>query len=167
MTYRVPQSAIYALVLSLIVLVACSDDGENSATSPNNNGSTSTNAGTANNTATTGTNNGGTNNGGTNNATSTAGLSVADAQARSCEVMLNDPGKRIAQIAFAEGVEGRSMRRGDNIAVVFFTKSDSAMPGGAVTLDVQDASGDVLIAQERCFDALGALIAQPGIALKL
>jgi putative hemolysin len=103
---------LLALSATLLALAACGDDAQPRSGDQGDNNS-------ANNAANNGANNGGDNNdqennGGDNNDAPLVGLrlSVGDAQARSCEVVILDPDERVESVSFGQGAQGQSMRRG-------------------------------------------------------
>jgi len=98
------------------------------------------------------------------------GFTVADA-ARACEALVLDPdnlvrGDHDDSVVFADGVEGRSLRRGEKIAIAFHATSDSPIQAGDVALDVQDGVDNLDSLQlvfQRCFDSNGDPIEESGL----
>lgn len=92
-------------------------------------------------------------------------LSVS-AEARSCEVMLVDPDGQLGAPIFDAAVEGRSLRRGDRLAVAFAHRADAPIAAGAIGLVAADGAGGVDVASATCFDASGRPLADSGVALE-
>ena len=86
-------------------------------------------------------------------------LSV-DPAARACEVMLVGS----VDAAFDATVEGRQLRRGDQLAVAFTAKADAALGVAAVTLSSADAA-NLIIESGTCFDVTGQPLADANLAL--
>lgn len=85
------------------------------------------------------------------------------AEARACEVMFFDPDERIADVAFGAAVEGRTLRRGERLAVAFAHRADA--PFAADALALATGGAEVQIESTACFDRAGRAIA--GAALTL
>lgn len=77
------------------------------------------------------------------------------ADARSCEVMLLDAGGQLGAPLFGAAVEGRSLRRGDRLAVAFAHRADAPIATGAIGLVAADGGDGVQIESATCFDAAG------------
>lgn len=87
------------------------------------------------------------------------------ADARACEVMFLDPEGQLGAVVFGAALEGRSLRRGDRLAIAFAHRADAPIPPGAVALVAQADAAGVQIESGACFDKSGAAIADPGITL--
>ena len=115
-------------------------------------------------------NNGGTNNnnGGNNGGADGVGLDIDSDEARSCEVVVVDQANAIDEVTFEDDVEGRSMRRGERLALAFFVKGDSVIPSGAVNFALrQEGSSEGLqLTNGRCFDGQGQEINGAALALR-
>ncbi|MBH24074.1 MAG: hypothetical protein CMH57_06415 [Myxococcales bacterium] len=163
-------SMLGVIAFVIVAVAACSDPSEEPSGTPDTSGTSNSasngTTGPTSNGTTSETSNGTTSetsNGTT--GTTESGLQVADGAARSCEVMLRDAGHSLKAVRFADTVEGRSMRRGANLAVSFFVKTDAAIPSGAVSFEAAQPTDGVEIVTSRCFDQPGALIAAPGVGL--
>ncbi len=75
--------------------------------------------------------------------------------ARSCEVMLLDADGQLGAPVFGAAVEGRSLRRGDRLAVAFAHRADASIAAGAVGLVAANGGDGVQLESATCFDAAG------------
>lgn len=156
MSYRPSWGILGAVVITIAAASACSDSGSRSSDTPPDTGDTPS---TPDN-----------NSPAPNNATDEPGegsLRAGNDLARSCEVMIIDTNKNLTEVLFADLVEGRSMRRGGYLAVSFFVKDDTAIPPGAVSFETTGPTDEVAITQSRCFDQLGAVLADSAVSLEL
>lgn len=87
------------------------------------------------------------------------------AAARACEVMLFDPDRQLGDAAFADAVEGRSLRRGDRLALAFAHRADAAITVGSVGLVARDGIAAVSVESAVCFDREGRPLADAALAL--
>jgi hypothetical protein len=93
-------------------------------------------------------------------------ISVSSPLARACDVLLDATGA--IDVAFAGGVRGSSLQRGDRLALAFISETDAAFPNAPVQLDWQsDAGTPVLkLSSTTCYDRLGHEIAGAEVALR-
>ncbi len=82
-----------------------------------------------------------------------------DPAARSCELMLR--GSALT-VVFGDAVEGRHLRRGEQLAVAFAHRADAPIPAGAVAF--ADGEG-AEVESATCFDATGRPLPDVEIAL--
>lgn len=87
------------------------------------------------------------------------------ADARACEVMLLDAAGQLGAPIFGAAVEGRSLRRGDRLAVAFAHRADGPIAAGAVGLVAADGGDGVRIESATCFDAAGQPLANATVTL--
>ncbi len=155
------------LLLSLPLatsLVACDDGQDQDLPAADNNQNNSDNSqNNANNNQNNGDNN--AQNNSNNNVVVAGQLLVEGDAARSCEVMLRDVARHVDGVAFGEDVEGRDLRRGDMLALTFFTQSDAPFSANAVGLQA-DALEGVEVVSGRCFDKDGTETAAPTITIQ-
>lgn len=96
------------------------------------------------------------------------GLRITDSAARSCEVVVSDPGHRLAEIVFGDSVDGRFRREGTRVAASFYTRSDAAIADGAVGIELSAGAslGDVEVELSRCFDRAGGELAGAAVEVQ-
>ncbi len=87
------------------------------------------------------------------------------ADARACEVMLHDPEGQLGAPVFGPAVEGRSLRRGDHLALAFAHRADAPIAAGAVGLVTQGDGDGVAVASAKCFDAAGHALPEAVVSL--
>jgi hypothetical protein len=96
------------------------------------------------------------------------GISVSDASACSCEVLLRARASQIVGASFGDAATGVHVQEGDHTALSFFASTDQPIPDSAMSLHVVergDTSG-IEVARARCFDRDGAVIAGAGVDLR-
>jgi hypothetical protein len=88
------------------------------------------------------------------------GLDVSDERARSCEVVLADPDRAVADVGFGAAVQGKVVREGARIAASFLSRSDARIAAGQVTLVLVDgaSSDSVQVQVSQCFNGAGEQI---------
>ncbi len=95
-----------------------------------------------------------------------SGLSVESADARSCEILLEETSAQIKAATYPEGVQGAMRRRAPNVAIAMMRDGDEAFPAGAASLTLDGDTSGVNIKEVRCFDPAGAVIEGASVALK-
>jgi len=142
------------------------NNNPNNGTNNNPNNGTNNNPNNRTNNQNNGTNN--SNNGTNNGMVVGAGLDITAAGARSCELVVIDGATAITAVTFGDAVEGRTMRRGDRLALAFYGKGGAELTASSVGLTLK--SGADLQALEltrgRCFGADGAEIAGTTFAVR-
>ena len=103
---------------------------------PNNGTNNNPNNGTNN--QNNGTNN--SNNGTNNGMVVGAGLDITAAGARSCELVVIDGATAITAVTFGDAVEGRTMRRGDRLALAFYGKGGAELTASSVGLTLKSGA---------------------------
>ena len=99
-------------------------------------------------------------------AVSTSGLTVTNAAARSCEVVLVEAGTEVLGVDFADGTLGTQVHESPRTAVTFTRQTDTPFAAGAVTVRRTDGMGAaVTLSHARCFDREGNAL--PGDSLRL
>jgi hypothetical protein len=89
------------------------------------------------------------------------GIEVSAVDARACELVLVDPGQKIAQVLFTGSVQGRSLRRGERVAVAFHASADAPMVAGDVGIALREGAQDlqgVSATLGRCFGFAGQVL---------
>ena len=88
-------------------------------------------------------------------------LRVTSADARACEVVLQDAAGAVAAIRFDDSVEGRFLSERGRVAASFFSRSDQGMAAGAIAVELKVGATEqgVSVASSRCFDRTGATLA--------
>jgi hypothetical protein len=85
-------------------------------------------------------------------------VEIADANARSCEVVLVEDGTEVLGVEFAEGVVGTSVHEAPRTAVTFYRQDDTPFAAGAVTVLTSEGMGGLTLSRARCFDRDGAAL---------
>ncbi len=94
------------------------------------------------------------------------GLAIADAAARSCEVLFREgAGIAVLGATYDEGVEGFLIREAPSAALAFLRTADAPFEVGSVQLQLDGDAAALSIVRARCFDARGAELAGDGVTL--
>ena len=88
------------------------------------------------------------------------------ADARACEVMLFDPEGQLGAPVLGAAVEGRSLRRGDRLALAFAHRENAPIAAGAIGLVVAAGGDGVQLESATCFGAQGRPLADAEAALE-
>jgi len=94
-------------------------------------------------------------------------LSVSDERARGCEVLLEDHGAPVVEVAFESGVKGTQVREAPRTAVVFIAEQDAPIAAGAVEVRFADeGKGAPSIEVVHCTDADGAPLSEAKVEIQ-
>lgn len=94
-----------------------------------------------------------------------AGFAVSDANARSCELLLDNASD--VKMVFDATVTGRGIHEGNRLAVAFVSATDVAIAAGAVKAERAGGSlAGLTISTSRCFDRNGAPLAGATVTLQ-
>jgi hypothetical protein len=98
------------------------------------------------------------------------GIRVDNLEVRACDVLVSEQARTIQSAAFSVGVVGEQVRRGKKWAFSFTRRADEGGQGAVVTLEFGGmapvSAADVQVLQSRCYDAAGAVVAQPAVTLQ-
>jgi hypothetical protein len=95
------------------------------------------------------------------------GLTISDANARSCELYLIESGEsRVANVRFADGVRGRFIRQAPAVAVAFVRQGDQPFAVGSVALEISGPANGVALRSATCANAAGATIENVTVTLQ-
>lgn len=93
-------------------------------------------------------------------------LEISAADARACELLVEETSAEVAGVVFEDSVQGRFMTRGAKTAIAFFSASDAPVQGGAVRLQTVDGEPSTLtVLEAECFDREGAAV--PGASIRI
>lgn len=95
---------------------------------------------------------------------SSSGLSVSNANARGCEVLLTEKGGKVQRVTFEGSVKGTFLREAPRVAVTFVSKEDSPIAAGVVKIEGGPLSG-VEVTKVSCVDKSGAKLPDTKITL--
>ncbi|MCK6549423.1 hypothetical protein L6R52_26525 [Myxococcota bacterium] len=84
-------------------------------------------------------------------------LSISSADARACDVLVEDAGVVVEGAAFT-GATGQVVREAPQTAISFFAASDAPFAAGAVRLRTR-GTGTPRVVSATCFDAAGRALA--------
>lgn len=94
-----------------------------------------------------------------------ATIAVSDLGARGCEVVLTEQGTTVANVSFADGVVGTSVREAPRVAVSFVSATDAQLPTNGVKLGLSGASSGLVVSKVTCVDSKGVKL--PGATLSV
>lgn len=93
-------------------------------------------------------------------------LTVSAAEARSCELRLQEGTNPISGIRWADSVTGTHRRQGSRTAVAFFTKDDAAIDQDAILLQVDGPNAEgIEVTFSRCFGKSGQVLPEATVRL--
>lgn len=95
-----------------------------------------------------------------------SGLTVESADARSCEILLEETGAQIKAATYLEGVQGAMRRKAPRVAIAMMRDGDEAFPAGAASLTIDGETSGVRVDSVRCFDGAGAEIQGASVTLQ-
>ena len=87
-----------------------------------------------------------------------SGLTVSSADARACDLMLEEQSARVLSATGGDDVEVAHRRRAPRVAISFASKSDAPIAVGAVVLQSTGDAGGFAITSSTCYGADGAAI---------
>lgn len=93
-----------------------------------------------------------------------SGLSVSDANARGCEVLLTEKSSKVQRVTFEGSVKGTFLREAPRVAVTFVSKDDSPIATGVVKIEGGPLSG-IEVTKVSCVDKSGAKLPDTKITL--
>lgn len=96
----------------------------------------------------------------------TSGLTINTAEARACEIMLEEKGGQVVGATYAEGVKGAFRRKSPRVAFAISMTEDSAFPASTVQVQVPTGSEAPEIKSVSCSDAEGKEIADSQATLQ-
>lgn len=95
-----------------------------------------------------------------------SGISIDDANARSCELIVIESELEVINVQFGSGVEGTFVREAPRTAITFHRSDDSAFGSDAVSVQTtSDPGGSLSIRRPRCFDRDGAELSGDPLSL--
>lgn len=95
------------------------------------------------------------------------GLSVGDAAARGCEVLLTEQaGTTVGQVEFQAGVVGTWVREAPRVAITFVAPRDAALPAGGVTLGLSGPASGLVLSKASCVDAAGKKLPASSVSVQ-
>jgi hypothetical protein len=97
---------------------------------------------------------------------STSGVTVTDANARGCELLLNEPaGTAVVGVTFNNGLKGTWVRESPKVAVTFVAGADKAIGDGSVVLALTGGTS-VSVTKASCVDVHGARVNGTPVVIK-
>ena len=95
------------------------------------------------------------------------GVTVADARARACEVVLTEGKREVSAISFAAGVKGQWSRWAPRVAFAFTATADKPLGGVAtLTLRIKGTEAQFPSQEVTCYDRSGAKLDNSKVAIQ-
>lgn len=95
------------------------------------------------------------------------GLTVSDAAARGCEVLLTEQaGTTVGAVTFQGGVVGTWVREAPRVAITFVAPGDSALPGDGVQLGLVGPTAGLTLTKASCVDAVGKKLPASSVSVQ-
>ena len=95
------------------------------------------------------------------------GLTVNDARARACDVLITEGQRQVTGVTFDASVKGQWSRWEPRVAIAFTAKEDKAFRGvGKLTVRVPQDGADFSSIDVTCYDRAGAKLAGAKVTIK-
>jgi hypothetical protein len=94
-------------------------------------------------------------------------MAVVAANARACDVLLNDPDGVVVGVVFGSAVRGQALQRGKSWGISFHALTDTALGAGLASLSLKSggAATNVTLTSASCADRTGTAIAGTGVTV--
>lgn len=95
------------------------------------------------------------------------GVTVSDAKARACEVVLTEGTRDVTGVTFGDGVKGQWSRWAPRVAIAFTATTDAPL-GTAATLKLRVRAPEASFPAQAvtCYDRAGAKLAKAEVTIK-